>query len=279
MLPVMAVGVVLLSDGSISRAEERGQARDTVLASVPPARPLCLAGCPLGAPSGNRVISGDILIFSNNGATKFADWAAYIVAPRHFGPTRTRGWRADPRLPESETLEPEDYRGANRALGVDRGHMAPLASFAGAADWRSTNYLSNVTPQASALNRGPWARLEAAIRRLATSSGTQGVHVLTGPLFERPMPGLPNADEAHRIPSGYWKVVAITGTEGLEATAFVMDQTTPGSADYCALPYRITIADLERRSGLRLFPDLEPRFIPALTARSTELAHRLGCSN
>ena len=31
---------------------------------------------------------------------------------------------------------------------------------------------------------------------------------MTGPLYERPMPQLPNANEVHIVPSGYWKIIA-----------------------------------------------------------------------
>ena len=65
------------------------------------------------------------------------------------------------------------------------------------------------TPQRSALNRGAWALLERAVRDLAWSTGAAGVFVATGPLYERPMPPLPGADESHVVPSGYWKVVSV----------------------------------------------------------------------
>lgn len=240
----------------------------------------CIAGCPRGVGSGGRLIAGEDLVFSNNGETKFPEWVAYTVTPRLFGPARTRNWRADPRLPDNETLEPEDYVGAYAAIGVDRGHLAPLASFAGSRHWRATNYLSNIMPQRSALNRGPWARLEAAVRRLARQAGMAGVHVLTGPLYERDMPPLPNADEAHRIPSGYWKIVAIAGARGIEAAVgFAMDQSTGRSARYCAPANRIELDVLERRARIRFFPDLTQPAFATLMARSHALARRLGCEN
>jgi endonuclease G len=239
--------------------------------------PLCLAGCPLGAPAANRLVTGETLIFSNNGRTKFADWTAYIVTARHFGPSRVRNWHADPRLPENETLEPEDYEGAYAALGVDRGHLAPLASFSGAGDWRSLNYLSNVTPQMSALNRGPWAGLEKAVRQLAVSSEASDVYVLTGPLYERTMPVLPKTDEPHSVPSGYWKVVAIVGADGVEAAAFVMDQGLPREADFCRPDLRTALGDMEHRIGLRLFPELSAAAREDLAARSGTMVQRLGC--
>ena len=77
-----------------------------------------------------------------------------------------RTWRADPWLKDEETLEPsgpDDYVGVG-ALGYQRGHQAPLASFKGVHAARELNYLSNITPQRGALNGGPWKDLEDAVR-------------------------------------------------------------------------------------------------------------------
>ena len=56
------------------------------------------------------------------------------------------------------------------------------------------------------------------------------VYVMTGPLYERQMPALPGADETHRVPSGYWKIVAIQNGNGIRAAAFIFDQNTPRGA-------------------------------------------------
>ena len=56
---------------------------------------------------------------------------------------------------------------------------------------------------------------------------------MTGPLYERSMPGLPGADEAHMIPSGYWKIVAVPDGTNIKADAFVLDQETPRTANFC----------------------------------------------
>ena len=69
-----------------------------------------------------------------------------MVSPATFGPSRGRVWRRDPAIPAAKALEPDDYRGANADLKADRGHQASFASFAGAADWHTANYLSNITP-------------------------------------------------------------------------------------------------------------------------------------
>jgi len=97
-------------------------------------------GAPGGLPSSNHFICRDIYALSANIERKFADFVAYCITPESInGPSeQSREWMADPDLPSDITLEPEDYRGANQALGTDRGHLAPLASFRG-ANWQQTN--------------------------------------------------------------------------------------------------------------------------------------------
>jgi endonuclease G len=235
----------------------------------------CLLGCPSGGPPSNDLIVRDIYILSSNDSTKFADWAAYRVTIETIGSTKPRTWKADPLLSDGETLEPEDYRGAHQELEVDHGHEVPLASFTATPDWEETNYLSNITPQKSDLNQGAWARLEDAERDLARDSNIPGVYVMTGPLYEREMPRLPNADEEHRVPSGYWKIIAIAGQQNVQAAAFVFDQDTPKSSDFCS--HLSTIRDIENRIHLDFFHKLDRAEQDALETGRPILAPVLGC--
>jgi endonuclease G, mitochondrial len=184
----------------------------------------CLSGCPIGAPATNDTVVREIYTLSSNDLTKMADWVAYRVTPETIAPSRDdRNYRADPALGPSETLAESHYAGAPAALRIDHGHQAPLAAFSRTPHWDDTNYNSNMTPQASALNQGPWQRLEGRERELAS---TQAVYVLTGPLFERYMRPMPAAPQLHRVPSGYWKVIALADGR---MSAFIMDQNTPGT--------------------------------------------------
>ena len=132
------------------------------------ANPLCLEGCPAGAPSSNKLIERNIYVLSNNGDTKFSDWVAFKVTGNN-GPKRSRNWARDPKLLKTETLVPGEYDDGNVTLGIDRGHQAPLGSFKWSNDWRQTNYFSNITPQWSILNQGAWKDLESAVRKLQKS--------------------------------------------------------------------------------------------------------------
>lgn len=236
----------------------------------------CLKGCPAGAPATNDLVVRDIYILSNDGTTKFATWVAFRITTETIGTTRRRNWKRDPALDPGDTLERSDYTGANAALKTDRGHQVPLASFTGTDHWRTTNYLSNITPQKSALNQGPWARLEGAARDLARQPGGDAVYGMTGPLYERPMPSLPHANEAHRIPSGYWKVLAIEQAGAVKVQAFLMDQETPRSANYC--DHRTTVDAVEQRSGLNFFHELSESKQSGLESGAGTLGVELRCA-
>lgn len=237
---------------------------------------LCLDGCPAGAPADNDVIVREIYVLSNNATTKFADWVAYKITRYTIGPSKPRNWKEDPQLAPARTLSPPDYNGAHAALKVDRGHQAPLASFTATPYWEETNYLSNITPQRSALNQGPWKNLEDKVRALAKRPGVNEVFGMTGPLYERALPALPHASQSHRIPSGYWKIVAIADGATVRVAAFVMDQDTPRSANFC--DYRATVNEVEHRSKLDFFSTLPNAEQAALESQPGTLMTDLGCS-
>jgi len=209
----------------------------------------CLYGCPIGAPGTNDIVVREIYTLSSNDLTKLADWVAYRITPASLGASGDRQWQRDPWLSDNETLAPDAYEGASNALHIDRGHQAPLASFAGTPFAAETNILSNITPQSSALNQGPWVKLENHERELAKRSGMP-VYVYTGPLFERMMRPLPAGGSYQRVPSGYWKVIALADGR---ATAFVFDQAAPRRMSYCDA--RVSLLHVELRSRLFLFPE------------------------
>lgn len=236
---------------------------------------LCLYGCPAGAPTSNRTVDHAVLVLSNNGQTKFADWVAYRITRECIGPTRDRNWHADPDLPKDETLRPSDYKGIRAALNADRGHQAPLASLTGCPGSKVADYLSNITPQAMDLNAGAWERLEEAERKLAKQPDVETVYSITGPLYERAMPKLPRAHLDHTVPSGYWKIVAIRQNGQTVVAAFIMDQNTPRRDNFCA--HTATMRDVESRARLNFFPGMPQPAQEQIETAKGALLPALGC--
>lgn len=227
-------------------------------------------GMPLGAEATNDLIIRDLYAACTNDTTKFADWVAYRLTPTEvFGSLDLeRRWRTDPWLEPSETLEPrgpDDYSGAYSALGYDRGHLAPLGSFTGSAEASSVNFYSNIVPQTRELNRGPWRMLEDEVRALVMAHGE--AFVVTGCLYDgTPMPPLPEADESHTVPTGFFKVVVVPGTSGSspEIRAYAMPQRVRSGT--VPAGFRTTVDEVERRSGLDLFWRLDDALEASLEA-------------
>ena len=223
-------------------------------------------GYPLGAPATNDLIIRDLYVLSSNDQRKFADWVCYFLTPHEVDGDLDleRKWRTDPWLAEDETLEAtpdnkDDYKGAY-AQGYDRGHQAPLASFKGSRFASQVNYYSNITPQRSDMNQGPWKDLEEKVRGLVRKH--HRVWVMTGPLYEAQVPGLPNCDEPHTVPSGYWKIVVADDDGTLKYAAFIMGQDTPRDTNFA--DHVVTIRQIENRSGLDFLwelPDFEEQAI------------------
>lgn len=226
--------------------------------------PIYSVHCPVGCPQSttdNQLVFGHLYALSNNSKSKMADWVAYEVDVANFGESPGRDWASDPFLPPDTTLEESDYKDASKEpLDADRGHQAPLASFAGSRYWYELNYLSNITPQNKDLNQGTWKNLEDAERNAV--SYRSSLFVITGPLYEKQMPQMPGADEPHIVPSAYYKIVYDkTGN----AAAFYMEQSTLRQTNYCNKT--ISLTDLQSKLNFRL-PILKP---------NAAMLIRLGC--
>ena len=215
--------------------------------------PLCLYSCPLGADATNFLVDHTLFFLSANRKTKFADWVAYQVkADNLSGGTHPRNWKQDPVIPTQFTLSPADYEGANAAFQYDRGHQAPLADFSNNPDWPKTNYLSNITPQKAQLNQGTFAALESKERTLASLEDI--IYVITGTVYLTDMPALPNATRPHRVPSGYWKVIAVPEEDGhIRLASFFFEQSTPRGEDVC--DHSISLHEIEHITTFKFFAD------------------------
>ena len=98
------------------------------------------------------------------------------------------------------------------------------------------------------------------MRSLAKSPDTDAVYVMTGPLYEREVPPLPEADESHRVPSGYWKIVT-TEKDGFIDERFITAART-----------------IENKTGLNFFHAMPAAQQDKLETGPATLLPDLGCS-
>jgi endonuclease G len=198
---------------------------------------------------------------SYNKQTKFSDWVAYAVTAKFISDNEDRRFKPDPNLADKDRLETADFEEAfQHGLKYEIGHQAPLNSLGDGIGWEELNYLSNVTPQKEPVNSGVWRALEAWEERLITEKGFKKVYVITGPLYLDSMKPLPRADEAHVVPSGYWKVISVEVKEGFIFSAVVIPQShKAGSETFCGYGKETSIDDIELATRLNLFPELSSK--------------------
>lgn len=149
-------------------------------------------------------------------------------------------YRPDASLPRNQRAELSDYRRS----GWDRGHMAPNDDMPDDRSQQEAFELSNISPQAPDLNRGPWKELESEVRRYAARNGV--AYVVTGVLFEgRELDTLPGGRVA--IPTSFWKAVL-----GPSHGSVVMVATNEDGAR----PVPMSIDAFVERTGIDPFPSI-----------------------
>lgn len=106
---------------------------------------------------------------------------------------------------------------AYRHSGYDRGHMAPAADMKWSEEAMSESfYMTNMCPQAKALNRGAWKDLEEKARDWAQRDSA--IVIVAGPLMdERPQ----RLESGVAVPDGFFKVILSPYTTPARGIAFV----------------------------------------------------------
>ena len=202
------------------------------------------------------------------------NWVSYEFDATHFQPAdgsasidRCDCFTQDPALPASFThLTTADYTGAGSfaGYGIDRGHMARSFDFtSGTLDNAQSYYLSNIIPQASAVNQGPWKLLEDSLGNLARFDGKE-VYVIDGVAGSK---GTVKDQGKIVIPAAEWKVAIVLPLNHSladvhdfndidDVIAVIMPNDPTIDANWQT--YKTTVDEIERASGydlLSLLPD------------------------
>jgi DNA/RNA endonuclease G (NUC1) len=219
-------------------------------------------------PSDDFIVRHEQFTASYNPNRGSPNWVSYDLDAAHFGPEdRCDCFTMDPDLPASFThLTTADYTdaGAFHGYGIDRGHMTrSFDRTTGSLDNARTYLLSNVVPQASDMNQGPWANLENDLGDLARVQGKE-VYIITGPAGNK---GTLKNEGKIVIPTSTWKVAVvlphdhgladIVDYRDLEVIAVNMPNE-PGVRNVDWNTYRTTVDAIEALTGydlLALLPD------------------------
>lgn len=157
------------------------------------------------------------------------------------GLKRQSQFHPDDNIPRSERAELRHYARS----GYDRGHVAPSADMFDLQSQFECFSLANMIPQVPENNRGPWEGIESAVRMMAKSKGD--IYVVTGPIYQGT--NIEQIGGAVMVPTKIFK--AIYDPQRKEAGAYLIDNT----AD--AQPEKISITELEKITGISIFPSVE----------------------
>jgi endonuclease G len=175
-----------------------------------------------------------------------AEYSYYYLSPESIlgGQARTDDFRVDPKV-KSNPVKSTDYQGS----GYDRGHLCPAADMAlNLTAMSETFYMSNMSPMAPSFNRGIWSRLEDWVREEALRNG--GVYVVTGPILSSSCGSL---KESITVPCAYFKIV-FTGGSNPKMLGFVLSNA---GASGSLQAFAVSVDEIEKRTGLDFFPQLE----------------------
>ncbi|HZJ66237.1 MAG TPA: DNA/RNA non-specific endonuclease [Kofleriaceae bacterium] len=196
------------------------------------------------------------------------NWVSYDLDASAFGPEdRCNCFTFDPDLPaEFPRYTTADYTGSGAiaGFGIDRGHLTrSFDRTSGSLDNAFTFLFSNVVPQASDLNQGPWADLESDLGDMARFQNKE-VYIITGVAGNR---GTLKNEGKIVIPTSTWKVAVIMERDhgladihdyrDLEVIAVNMPNE-PGVRNVPWQTYLTTVDAIEALTGydlLALLPD------------------------
>lgn len=200
---------------------------------------------PEGIPSQVKSYEGFTLSF--NREKHIPNWVAWELTADEARATGKRNGKFTKDSSVKGCATPDDYK----HTGYDRGHMAP----AGDMKWSQEAmndcfYLTNICPQAKALNSGAWNTLEQKCRARAQTDSV--IYIVAGPI-----PG--DAPLAHigetsvEVPARFFKVIVSPYAKVPQGIGFIMpNSSVEGGMQKCA----VSIDSVEALTGYDFFAAL-----------------------
>ena len=175
-------------------------------------------------------------------------WVIYIMTQTEATTKvakRTNKFRSDPEIPTGSATT-GDYRRS----GYDRGHLAPAADMAFSGQTMADSFfMSNMSPQKPAFNRGVWKRLEALVRDFAITE--RKIVVVTGPILPKEKTVTIGANKV-TVPTHYYKVI-FDLTPPQKMIAFILPNE---GSDKTLREFAVSVDAVEKATGLDFFSKL-----------------------
>lgn len=153
--------------------------------------------------------------------------------------------------------DPADYR----STGYDRGHMAPAADMKWDPQAMNESFLmTNICPQAKALNTGAWKKLEEKCRQWAVRDSA--IVIVCGPVLTDPINEFIGSNNV-AVPQRFFKVILAPYANPPRGIGFIMPNSrVEGGMQRAA----VSIDEVERVTGHDFFSELPDSIENAIEA-------------
>lgn len=160
----------------------------------------------------------DINFNPNHHQPNYAAWVLTREMVENANTPRKDKFRADPDVEGSAT--PADYRQS----GYDRGHIVPAGDMRWDAEAMDASFfMTNISPQATKLNTGPWKSLEESTRTWAARDSA--IVIIAGPVLSDRLSRTIGTTPV-TVPDRFFKVILAPYANPPRAIGFVMNNGT-----------------------------------------------------
>lgn len=194
----------------------------------------------------NQIVEHQSYKLSYNEEHEQADWVFYLLtqAMVNGDEGRSDDFREDPQV-TLKSATPQDYTNS----GYDRGHLCPSADMKMDNTAQSeTFYMSNMSPQAPAFNRGIWKKLEEQTRRWVGVHDS--IYIATGPVLKKGLKTIGHANKVS-VPEHYYKIL-YTPSDGGHIIAFMLPNNGCQGKKYT--DFIVSVDEVEKATGIDFFP-------------------------
>jgi endonuclease G len=212
-------------------------------------------------------------VLSYHEPKRLPNWVCWQLIAADIGKADRGPFEVDPLLPPGFA---KVASGVYTGSGFDRGHICPSKD---RSDSETNNdptfYMTNIAPQAPALNQRAWERLESYCRTLAKAGNT--LWICCGPtgIGGTGKDGFQQEIGSGRlkvqVPSHFWKVVLVVAPNETEprsdsrVIAVVMPNDQQVGEDWTT--YRVAAKEVEQLTGYRFFASLPIQVGEAIRSR------------
>jgi endonuclease G len=206
-------------------------------------------------------------VVSFDTVTKTPNWVSWQYSLAWDGDAgRVGTWNPDPAIPAGLQAKDSNYTNS----GYSRGHLCPSDDRTmTAVDNDATFEFTNAVPQLQPFNDGTWKQLETEAHQLTADAGTT-LFLMAGPLRE----WVAYIDGGVLIPSALWKVLVVLDGPDLSAASVTTStrviaviMPNDGGASGLWTKYRVSVDEIEARTGLDLLSDVDTAVQQVIEAR------------